>query len=123
MKKIVLAVAACMLLLPSVSASANKTYSGVIMDSSCAKMGSHAEMEKMHKMPASDALTGATARKCTLGCVRMGAKFVLYNPATKTTYRLDDQKKPAAFAGEKVRVSGTYDESTQTIHVVSIHKS
>ncbi len=60
------------------------------------------------------------ARECTLECVRMGATYVLYNPATKTTYELDDQKTPAQFAGEKVNVSGSLDAATKTIHVEKI---
>jgi hypothetical protein len=33
---------------------------------------------------------------------------------------LDDQKKPEAFAGAKVSVTGTLDDATKTIHVASI---
>jgi hypothetical protein len=50
----------------------------------------------------------------------MGAKYVLYNPATKTTYELDDQKKPEQFAAQKVTVTGSLDAATNTIHVESI---
>jgi Protein of unknown function (DUF5818) len=100
-----------------------KAFTGVIMDSQCAMMGSHQKMEKMHpKMfnKASSALTGPEARKCTLACVKMGGKFVLYNPKTKRTYQLSDQEKPREFAGEKVRVTGTYDAASKTIQVESI---
>lgn len=47
------------------------------MDSSCAAMGSHAAMISEHKIN--------DARACTLDCVRNGAKYVLYDQATKTT--------------------------------------
>jgi hypothetical protein len=50
----------------------------------------------------------------------MGGKFVLYDAATKATYMLDDQEKPKEFAGQKVKVTGTYDKATKTIHVESI---
>ncbi len=50
----------------------------------------------------------------------MGGKFVLYSAATKTTYQLDDQEKPRDFAGQKVKVTGNYDEASKTIHVESI---
>lgn len=53
-----------------------RTFTGEIMDSSCAKMGSHEMMEKEHKV-------AHDAKACTLGCVKMGAKFVLYDTATK----------------------------------------
>ena len=104
----------------------DKTFTGIIMDSECAMMGNHEKMEKMHSdmfPKSSTALTGAEALKCTLLCVKMGGQFVLYNKATKTTYKLDDQEKPREFAAEKVKVTGTYDPSTMTIHVVSIRKA
>jgi hypothetical protein len=34
---------------------------------------------------------------------------------------LDDQQKPVQFAGEKVKVMGTVDKVTNTIHVTDIH--
>lgn len=96
----------------TMSFAANKTYRGQIMDSNCAKMGNHNAGYK---------LSGThTPKDCTLACVHGGAKFVLYNSATKTTYQLDDQTKPEAFAGENVRVIGSLDSSTDTIHVVRI---
>lgn len=125
MKRLGLAVLG-LLTAASLSFAAPRTFKGVIMDSQCAMMGSHEKMEKMHpKMfaKASSALTGPEARKCTLACVKMGGKFVLYNPKTKRTYQLSDQEKPREFAGEKVKVAGTYDPSTMTIHVQSIRKA
>jgi len=114
MKKVVLGfVTTLMFLTVALAAPKNKTFTGEIMDSSCAKMGSHQEMMKMHE-------DIKTAKACTLGCVKMGGKFVLFDPATKTTYQLDDQQKPTQFAGEKVKVTGTYDKATGTIHVVNI---
>jgi hypothetical protein len=55
-----------------------------------------------------------------LDCVKAGSKFVLYNSASKTVYQLDDQQKPRDFAGQKVKVVGTYDTGTKTIHVEKI---
>jgi hypothetical protein len=92
--------------------SSSRTFTGEIMDSNCAKMGSHTAMMKEHNIP--------NAATCTKGCVQAGAKYVLYNPATKTTYELDNQSKPAAFAGQEVKVNGKLDAATDTIHVDSI---
>ena len=47
-----------------------------------------------------------------------GRDLVLANG--DTVYRLDDQEKPAAFAGLKVKVTGTLNAKTKTIHVVDI---
>ncbi len=93
------------------AANAN-SISGEIMDSMCAGMGGHEQMLQSGKIK--------NARECTLECVRMGATFVLYDPATKAIYQLDDQKTPAQFAGEKVNVSGSLDAATKTIHVEKI---
>ena len=81
------------------------TFTGEIMDSFCAAMGNHG---------------GKPATECTGTCVKMGATYVLYNSADKTTYELDDQKKPATFAGKKVEVTGTLDKANKTIHVTGI---
>ena len=93
------------------AANAN-SFSGEIMDSMCAGMGGHEQMIQSGKVK--------NAKECTLECVKMGATFVLYDPATKTTYGLDDQKTPAQFAGEKVNVSGPLGAATKTIHVEKI---
>lgn len=104
--------AVLVLLVIGFAAAADMTYSGVIMDSMCAKMGSHEKMEKMHP--------GLDDKQCTLACVKAGGKFVLFDPDSKTVYQLDDQTKPEAFAGNKVKVTGTLDKATGTIHVTDI---
>ena len=96
----------------SVSAARARVFTGQIMDSPCAKMGSHDAGYKM---------TGTnTPKDCTLACAKSGAQFVLYNSARKITYKLDNQTEPKEFAGENVKVTGTYNASTKTIHVEKI---
>jgi uncharacterized protein DUF5818 len=90
-----------------------KTFTGEIFDSQCAMNNSHSQMEKMKGI-------GDDSKMCTLKCVEMGGKFVLQDTAKKITYQLDDQEKPKEFAGQKVKVTGTYDNATKTIHVEKI---
>lgn len=92
--------------------SSDRTFSGEIMDSACANMGNHDAGYKMSNTH--------TPKDCTLECVKSGSKFVLYDASTKTTYQLDDQQKPKGFAGQKVKVIGTYNTGTKTIHVETI---
>jgi hypothetical protein len=99
--------AAAMLVGMSFAAPQSKTFTGDIMDSACAKSGAHNP-------------SMGSSKECTLACVKGGSKFVLYDADTKTTYQLDDQTKPADFAGAKVKVTGTLDASTKTIHVTAI---
>src|ERR1700694_980942 len=53
-------------------------------------------------------------------CVKHGGQYVLYDAAKKSVYQLDDQTKPEQFAGAKVKVTGTLDKATKTIHVTNI---
>jgi hypothetical protein len=88
-------------------------FTGQIMDSFCAEDG--------HHIAVNNSQTGISEVGCTLTCVKLGgALFVLYDPRTGHTYKLDDQQKPEAFAGRKVTVLGTYDQETKTIHVTEI---
>ncbi len=90
-----------------------KPFTGEIMDSQCSAMGTHD--------PGGYKMTNtSTPKDCTLKCVEMGGKFVLQDTAKKITYQLDDQEKPKEFAGQKVKVTGTYDKATKTIHVEKI---
>lgn len=89
-------------------ANQGQTFRGEIMDSFCAEAGSH------------EAITnGPNAKECTIDCVKFGAEYVLSAGRSKS-YRLDDQRTPALFAGETVSILGTYDGETNTIHVMAI---
>ena len=99
----------------SFAAPKGRTFDGEIMDSQCAKMGSHDMMIK--KEAAKD------AKECTQACVKMGGKYVLFNAANQAVYQLDDQTKPAQFAGEKVKVTGTLNKKTKTIHVTGVQSA
>jgi hypothetical protein len=109
MKKLILSIAGCLVLAPGLTAAA--TFTGEIMDEACAKDGSHAVMFK--KMGTND------PKACTEACVKAGSKYVLLESG-KTYYHLSDQKKPKAFSGQKVQVTGTLDKSTKTIQVTDI---
>ena len=92
-------------------------FQGEISDSQCATNvhsvnRSHKEMLKMQNM-------GGTSADCSRFCVKdMGGVYVLL---VKTeVYHLDNQELAGKNAGRKVRVSGTLDAKTKTIHVTSI---
>ena len=111
----VLALASLCLVLPDparAAEGAGKVFNGEIMDDMCAQAGSHTEMQKMMKSMGNDAKT------CTVECVKLGGKYVLYDGASKTSYQLDPQDKAKDFAGQKVKVTGTSDGGV--IHVKSI---
>lgn len=77
---------------------ATKTFVGNISDSMCGVK---------HMMPGGD-------KACTVECVKGGSKYVLADSATGNVYELTDQKKPAEFAGQKVKVTGTLKDKVIT---------
>ena len=98
------------LLTVSLAAQKAQTYTGEIMDEQCALLGGHTAMMNQ----------GESAKDCANRCASIGGKYVLFDSANKMVYQLDDQKKAQAFAGAKVKVTGTYDTSNKTIHVANI---
>jgi|SRR5882724_4639360 len=96
------------------------TFRGEIADTQCALnvhslTRSHTEMLKSKRM-------GGTAAACATYCVQyLGGDFVL---SSKTgVYRLDSQAKVRLFAGQKVKITGTLDSKSKTIHVVDVEAS
>ncbi len=80
-----------------------KTFVGSIGDSMCGAK---------HMMP------GESDKDCTIGCVKEGAKYILIDPSGKI-YQLSDQKKPAQFAGAKVKVMGTLNGETISVDSIA----
>jgi hypothetical protein len=121
MKKIAIGtIATVMLFGAGFTLAKDQTFTGEIYDSQCAKDGSHAKMMAKEGMAGKENDPMGRAM-CTNNCVKkMGAKYVLFNSAKKTIYELDDQQKPEQFAGKNVKVKGTYDKATKTIHVTSV---
>lgn len=97
-------------------AAAGSTFEGEIMDNDCAEMGSHATTMTATAL--------STPDLCTTYCLRFKntpGKLVLYNAATKMIYQLDNQQEASFFKARKVKVIGTYDQATKTIHVTDIN--
>ena len=81
-----------------------QTFTGVITDSMCGK--DHAMMKV------------SPDSKCVQECVMHGSKYALFDG--KAVYVLSDQKAPAAFAGQRVKITGTLHEKTKILKVDSI---
>ena len=86
------------------AAAGPQTFTGVITDSMCGK-----DHSAMNVKPDS---------KCVTECVKAGAKYALYHG--ESVYILSDQKEPKKFAGQKVKITGTYNEATKILQVDSM---
>ena len=86
------------------AADAPRTFTGVITDTLCG--AGHAMMKAQ-----SDA-------SCVKLCVKGSGQYALFDG--QNGFKLTDQKTPAKFAAQKVKVVGTYDEKAKTIKVSSI---
>jgi len=50
-------------------------------------------------------------------------KYILRSSFDQMTYALDDQEKAKSFEGKDVKVTGTLDAQTNTIHVADTEPS
>jgi len=99
-------------IVPASFAQKSGTFTGEIMDQQCAQMQSHDNMMKSE---------GAKdAKECTLSCVKNGGKFALFDPATKKVYVIEDEKKIRQYAGQRVQITGSYDDNSEVLHVKSV---
>ena len=95
---------AMLLIAGALFAAAPQTFTGVITDSMCGN-----DHSMMNLKPDS---------KCVTACVKEGAKYALYDG--KNVYVLSDQKGPEKFAGQKVKITGTYDTAAKVLKVDSM---
>ena len=54
--------------------------------------------------------------------IKNGDNFILSDSASKLAYVLDDAEKASEFVGKKVKVTGTVDVASNTIHVQTIQE-
>lgn len=93
---------------------------GAIMDSQCA-FNVHSDTHS-HDWMTKRGVQGATDEEsCTQHCVKdMGGSYVLV--VKKDIYKLDDQVRAEQFAGKKVRMNGSLDASTHTLHIFDMEE-
>jgi Ca2+-dependent lipid-binding protein len=93
---------------------------GAVMDSQCA-FNVHSDAHS-HEWMTKRGVQGATDEEsCTQHCVKdMGGSYVLV--AKKDVYKLDDQVRAEQYAGKKVKVSGTLDETSHTVHIYEMEE-
>lgn len=87
------------------AAGVAETYTGIITDTMCGA--------KPHTM-----FKGHTDPECVRMCVKGPYVYALRDGTA--IMKLSDQKTPAKFAAQKVKVTGTYDAKSNTIKVTSI---
>ena len=109
MKHVALSFGLTILAVAALSAApAKQTFTGTITDDMCPK-ADHSQMQM-----------GPTDAECAKACVSAhGASYVLYD-GKGAAYTLSNQGAAEKFAAKKVKVVGTLDTKTKTIHVDSI---
>ena len=92
-------------------------FQGEIGDTQCA-LNVHS-MTRSHKEMLASKNMGGTPGACASYCVQyLGGDFVL--SSKNDVYRLDNQERVRLFAGQKVKITGTLEPKSKTIHIVDI---
>lgn len=81
-----------------------ETFTGVVTDTMCG-----AQHTMMKNQPDD---------KCVQMCVKGSSDYALFDG--QNVFKLSDQSKPARFAAQKVKVTGTLNPKNKTIKVSSI---
>ena len=99
---------------------ATVTLHGAIMDSQCA-FNVHSDAHS-HDWMTKRGIQGANNEEsCTRHCVKdMGGSYVLV--VKKEVYKIDDQVKAEQFSGKKVKLNGSLDSETHTLHVFDVEE-
>ena len=83
-----------------------KMFIGVITDTMCGGK------------PHSDMMKDKTAAECVRLCAHGAYGYALFDGTT--VMKLSDQKTPVKYAGQRVRVTGVFDEKSKTLKVASM---
>jgi hypothetical protein len=87
-------------------AESPKTFTGIVTDTMCGAK------------PHSNMMKDKTEAECVRQCAHGPYGFALRDGTA--VMKLSDQKTPAKYAGQEVRVTGVYDEKSKTLKVESI---
>ena len=66
---------------------------------------------------------GQARLPCTIAHPKRNSRYILFNPADKTTYYVESHSKAKQFAGRDVIVIGTLDNATGIIHIDELFRS
>ena len=117
MKKSTMLVSLLLLVSWIVAEEPPRTFIGEIGDSQCA-LNVHS-LTRSHKEMLKSKSMGGTAADCANYCTKyLGGHFVLV--VKNDVYHLDDQARAQVFAGRQVKLTGTLDAKSSTIHVMGI---
>ncbi len=87
-------------------AEAPKMFAGVVTETMCGSK------------PHSKMMKDKTEAECVRLCARGPNAYALFDGTA--VMKLSDQKTPAQYAGQQVKVTGVYDEKSKTLKVESI---
>lgn len=104
--KLTLACAAIAVAIFAAPLEPSKEFSGVITDTMCGAK------------PHTSMMKDKTDAECIHICTRGSYAYALLSGGS--VMKLSDQKASGKYAGQKVRVTGTYTEKSKTLRVVSI---
>jgi len=89
-----------------------------------AQQQSHPGQQPSSQQPSSSSQTSSSDRQSAQSfegkITRSGNQLVFQDSSSQTSYQLDDQSKVAAYEGKNVKLMGTVDPKTNSMHVIDV---
>ena len=94
--------------------------SGVGLEVAAQQPRQHADQSSSQPQQQTNASSQQSAQAFQGKIARADEQLVFWDPSSQTAYQVDDQSKVAPYEGKNVKLTGTVDTKTNTLHVVDV---
>jgi len=94
--------------------------SGIGLQVAAQQPRQHADQSSSQPQQQTNASSQQSAQTFQGKIARADEQLVFWDPSSQTAYQVDDQSKVAPYEGKNVKLTGTVDTKTNTLHVVDV---
>jgi hypothetical protein len=94
--------------------------SGVGLEVAAQQPRQHADQSSSQPQQQTNASSQQSSQTFQGKIARADEQLVFWDPSSQTAYQVDDQSKLAPYEGKNVKLTGTVDTKTNTLHVVDV---
>jgi len=94
--------------------------SGIGLQVAAQRPRQHTDQSSSQPQQQTNASSQQSAQTFQGKIARADEQLVFWDPSSQTAYQVDDQSKVAPYEGKSVKLTGTVDTKTNTLHVVDV---